>query len=40
VDDADHAVIFCIFKTIDYIPVRKIDHCLVKRDCPVTAESI
>jgi hypothetical protein len=37
VDDADHAVIFCIFKTIDYIPVRKIDH---RHDCPVTAESI
>ena len=39
-DDADHAIIFCIFKTVDYIPVRKIDHRLVKHDYPVTAESI
>ena len=30
----DHAIIFCIFKTIDFIPVRKIDYCLLKHDCP------
>ncbi|MFZ1003185.1 MAG: hypothetical protein WAN68_14430, partial [Pseudolabrys sp.] len=31
---------FCILKTIDYIPVRKIDHCFVKHDCPFTVETI
>ena len=34
VDDADHAIILCIFKTIDFIPVGKIDYCLVEHDCP------
>src|SRR4029453_9514201 len=33
--DANHAIIHCIFKTINFIPVRKIDHCLVKHDCLV-----
>src|SRR4030095_9759474 len=35
VDDANHAIIHCIFKTINFIPVRTIDHCLVKHDCLV-----
>ena len=33
VDDADHAINFWVFKTIDFVPVLKIDHRLVKHDC-------